>query len=110
MSYQHKNLAAGRWKDMPLLERMANIGSEVERAISWRERGNATYSEKAIERALELIDLSLQYPIRSSHLREIARMREALVDYFYGENELKSTDAVWRRYFSQFAYAARRDT
>lgn len=110
MSYQHRELAAGRWKDMPLLERMANIGSEVERAISWREKGNAAYSEKAIERALELIDLSLQYPIRSSHLREIARMREALVDYFYGENEFMSTDEAWHRYFSQFTYAARRDT
>lgn len=110
MSYQHAELAAGRWKDMPLLERMANIGSEVERAISWRERGNAAYSEKAIERALELIDLSLQYPTRSSHSREIVVVRGLLVDYFCGENEFKSTDAAWRRYFSPFAYAARRDT
>jgi hypothetical protein len=109
MSYQHKDLASGRWKGMPLLERMAHIGGEVERAISWRERGNASYSEKAIERALELIDLSLQYPLRPSHLREMARVREVLVDYFYGCNEFKSTDSSWRRYFSHFAYAARRN-
>ena len=33
MSYQHKDLAAGRWGQMSLSEQMANIGSEVERAL-----------------------------------------------------------------------------
>lgn len=31
--YQHQQLASGRWAKMPFLEQMANIGSEVERAI-----------------------------------------------------------------------------
>jgi hypothetical protein len=34
---------------------MANIGSEVERAISWGRKGNAAYKERAFFRALELI-------------------------------------------------------
>ena len=33
MTYQHKDLAAGRWKELPLFEQMSNIGSEVERAL-----------------------------------------------------------------------------
>lgn len=110
MSYQHAELAAGRWKELSLVERMANIGSEVERAISWREKGNPDYSRKAFERALELIDLSLECTRRRSHLKEIARVREALVDYFQGMNEFESTDYSWRKYFLPFAYAARRDT
>ena len=32
MTYQHAGLAAGRWKELPFVEQMANIGSEVERA------------------------------------------------------------------------------
>ncbi len=36
MSYQHKDLAAGRWSQLSLIEQMANIGSEVERALNWR--------------------------------------------------------------------------
>ncbi len=110
MSYQHRNLAAGRWKEMPFLERMANIAGEVERALSWRAKNNAEYSRGAFERALELLDLTLAYPQKRSHLKEIARVREALVDYFYGTNEFKSTDASLRRYFSHFTYAARRNS
>ena len=110
MSYQHRNLAAGRWKELPLFERMANIGGEVERALVWRAKNNAEYSQKAFERALELIDLTLQYSQTRSHLKEVARLREALVDYFCGTNEFKSTESSWRKYFSQFTYAARRNS
>jgi hypothetical protein len=107
VSYQHKDLAAGRWVQLSLVERMAHIGSEVERALRWREKNNVEYSRMAFERALELIDLSLEHPHRHSHLKEIARLREVLVDYFFGTNEFRSTDTSWRSYFSPFTYAAR---
>jgi len=110
MNHQHAGLAAGRWKEMPLIERMANIGSEVERALKWREKNNVDYSRKAFERALELVDLTLEAPDKHSHLKELARLREALVDYFCGANEFGSTDSSWRKYFSHFTYAARRDS
>jgi hypothetical protein len=110
VTYQHGELAAGRWKELPLLERMANIGSEVERALGWRAKNNIEYSRKAFERALELIDLTLECSQQRSHLKEIARMREALVDYFCGTNEFKSTESSWRSYFSHFTYAVRRNS
>jgi hypothetical protein len=109
MIYQHKNLAAGRWGELPLVEQMANIGSEVERAINWRAKADSVNSQKALERALELIDLSLDTVDNKAHLKEIARVREAIVDYFYGTNEFKSTDGWWRNYFLYFAYAARKE-
>jgi len=109
MSYQHKDLAAGRWKEMPFMEQMANIGSEVERALKWRAKNNAAYCRQAFERALELIDLTLENGARYACLKEIARMREALVDYFAGQNEFKSSQDSWRRYFLPFAYAARKN-
>lgn len=107
MTYQHRDLAAGRWKELPFLERMANIGGEVERALRWREKNNVEYSQKAFERALELIDLTLEHSRERSRLKEIARMREALVDYFCEANEFGSTESSWRRYFSHFTFAAR---
>ena len=110
MRYQHKDLAAGRWKELPFLEQMANIGSEVEHALGWRAENNAEYSLKAFERALELIDLTMEHPERRSRLKEIARMREALVDYFCGANEFQSTEISWRKYFSHFTYAVRRNS
>ncbi len=107
MSYQHKELAAGRWKQLPFLEQMANIGSEVERALNWRAKQNATYCRQAFERALELTDLTLDSITNFARLKELARLREALVDYFFGTNQFKSTEDSWRKYFSNFTYAAR---
>jgi hypothetical protein len=38
MTFEHKQLAAGRWRELPFLEQMANIGSEIERTVNWRQR------------------------------------------------------------------------
>ena len=37
----------------------------------------------------------------------LARLREALLDYFVGENRFGSSEESWRRYFYYFAFAAR---
>ena len=107
MSCQHKGLAAGRWEKLSLAEQMANIGSEIERALIWKSKDNVLYSQKAFERALELIDLTLENTKSFARLKEIARLREATVDYFFGTNQFRSTERLWRNYFSPFTYAAR---
>jgi len=109
MNYQHKDLAAGRWNQLSFLEQMANIGSEVERALNWRAKNNADYAQRAFERALELIDLSLDNNRNYARLKEITRMREAIVDYFSGVNQFMSSEGSWRNYFLPFTYAARRN-
>ncbi|MDP2924149.1 MAG: hypothetical protein Q8O30_10600 [Candidatus Omnitrophota bacterium] len=109
MSYQHKDLAAGRWSKLSFFEQMANIGSEVERALNWQTKDNISYSQKASERALELIDLTLENVKNPAHLKEITRLREAVTDYFFGSNQFMSTKSSWRNYFSYFTYAARRN-
>jgi hypothetical protein len=102
----HKELAAGRWHTLPLAEQLANIGSEVERALSWRDR-NRGIAERAFERALELLDLTLADPRHAQRLRELARLRELLADYFAFDNEYGSTPEWLRKYFRAFNYAAR---
>ena len=109
MSDQHKDLAAGRWSQLSFFEQMANIGSEVERALNWRVKKNNSYSQKAFERALELIDLTLDNEKNYAHLKEITRMREAIVDYFFGVNQFMSSEDSWRNYFLPFTYASRRN-
>ncbi len=106
-NYQHKSLAAGRWQELSLCEQMANIGSEVERALNWQVKNNPDYSQKAFERALELLDLTLQETRSFPRLKEIARVREAIVDFFAGENQYGSTAESWKKYFHAFTYAAR---
>ncbi|MBI4308760.1 MAG: hypothetical protein HY591_00360 [Candidatus Omnitrophica bacterium] len=109
MGLQHKSLAQGRWGQLSFLEQMANIGGEVERALNWRAKNNASYADLAFERSLELLDMALDNPGNITQLKELARVREALVDYFFGTNEYKSTEALWRSYFLCFTYAARRN-
>ena len=109
MTQQHKELAVGRWSELSFVEQMANIGSEVERALNWQTKHNADYSQKAYERSLELVDMTLDCAISFTRLKELARVREAIVDYFSGTNEFMSTDSSWRKYFLNFTYAARRN-
>ncbi len=109
MSYHHKELASGRWKELSLAEQMANIGSEVGRAMRWRRKGNTEFAQRAAVRALELLDLSLDAGHSYSQLKELARVREAVVDYLFGSNEFASSEALWRSYFDHFNYAARVD-
>lgn len=108
MNYQHKQLAGGRWLKFSFIEQMANIGSEVERTILWKEKQNNDYSQKAFERALELLDLTIADSKNKSRLRELTRLREILVDYFFCDNQYLSSNKLWRNYFYPFNYAARR--
>ncbi len=106
MSYQHKQLAEGHWFELTFFEQMANIGSEVERAITWKDK-NREYAIKAIERALELLELTIADVKNRTHLKELTRLRETLVDYFYFDNQYSSSDKLWQNYFYAFSYAAR---
>ena len=108
MIVQHKELAAGRWFTLSLVEQMANVGSEVERTFNWKAKGNLPYSQKAFERALELLDLTLADRKNTGRLKEVARVREIIVDFILGDNQFSSTEEAWKKYFLYFACAARK--
>lgn len=103
---QHKGLENGRWGEMSFAEQMANIGSEVERAISWKNKGNPDYSKRALDRALELLDLTVE-SVEYNRKKELLRTREALVDYFLFNNTYCSSDELWHGYFHPFGIYAR---
>ena len=105
-SAQHSSLAAGRWQTFSLVEQLANVGSEVERALNWLNKNNPEYSRLAFLRALELLDLTIADPRHRRRLKELTRLREALLDFFLGDNEYRSTEKSWRKYFYGFAYAS----
>jgi hypothetical protein len=95
-----------RAKEFSFLEQMGNIGSEIERTIRWKEKGNPEYCAMAFERALELLDLTIENTKAGPRLRELTRTREALADHFVFSNEYGTTDELWKKYFFSFAYAA----
>ena len=102
----HRELAAGRWRQLTLAEQLANVGSEVGRMRRWRDR-DARLMTGAFERALDLLDLTLADPRWRARLREIARARELLCDAAAGGGDYGSTLEDLDRYFLAFAVAAR---
>ncbi len=106
MNFQHKDLAAGKWKELSLLEQLANIGSETSHALNWRDKDRESY-ENAVYRALELLDLTISDPRWKNRLKEIVRARELLCDAILGGKEYKTSLKDLDRYFFHFAFAAR---
>lgn len=102
----HRDLAAGRWRTYSLAEQLGNVGSEVGRLARWRGRDDRL-AERAFDRALELLDLTLADPRWRDRLREIARARELLCDAASGGSEYRTTLEDLDRYFLAFAIAAR---
>jgi hypothetical protein len=111
MKATHQDLAAGRWWTLSLAEQLGNIGSEISRAERWKAR-NPEISRDAFFRALELFDLTLadtRLRVSRPRLREVARAREVVVDYFFGSNQYGSSGASLLKYFDAFALVARHD-
>lgn len=108
MTFQHANLANGRWHELTLAEQMGNIGSEISRAYGWKDRDPQQF-RNAVFRALELIDLTAADKRRDSSLKEILRVREVLCDIVFGLSEYNTSLADLDRYFFQFAFAARKN-
>lgn len=108
MTYQHKELAAERWTKMSFCEQMANVGSEVERAFNWKAKNNNDYSQKAVERALELLELTINNIQKQSYLKELTRVREVILDFFMGENVYNMDIASFKKFFYYFGVSARK--
>ena len=104
--FLHKELAAGRWSELSLAEQMANIGSEVSRSHKWQGKDKNIFWG-AVERALELFDLTLMDSRWKGRLREIARVREVFCDAITGGKEYKSSLKDLDRYFFYYAFCAR---
>lgn len=62
MTIIHKNIAQDSWFKMSFCEQMGNVGSEVGRAINWQKKGNIVQHEKALDRAFDLLDLTMADP------------------------------------------------
>ncbi|TRZ64563.1 MAG: hypothetical protein D4Q79_01300 [Spirochaetia bacterium] len=105
MTFIHKNLADGRWQKLSLMEQLGNIGSEVSRARNWEGKDEKIFSG-AVERALELFELTLQDKRWFGRLKEINRAREVFCDTILGGKEYGSTLEDLDRYFLDFAMAA----
>jgi len=100
----HKELMGDRWNSLSIIEQMANVGCDVDRAIRWRNKGELVDSRNAFERALELLQFTIADPKNRKRLRELCPLKDHLIDYFMYDNEYASTDEWFQKYFFNFNY------
>src|SRR5574341_800763 len=105
----HAGLAAGRWQTLTLAEQLANVGSEVDRALRGWEARRRDRFERALERALELFDLTANDDRWRGHRRrEILRAREEFCRLFFDDHPSTGSAPGLSKYFLQFGVLARR--
>jgi hypothetical protein len=108
MTTYHPDLAAGRWFTLSLANQLGNAGSEYERALCWKERGDQARFDHAFARLLELIDLTIADPRWRNHrLKELTRLREVVCDELYSEVPEFIHETDLREYFLYFGILAR---
>lgn len=108
MQTVHSNLASGRWQTMTIAEQLGNVGSEYERALRWKERGDSVHFENAFARMLELLDLTITDQRWKNHrLKELVRLREVVCEELSGENHKSTGSSDLRDYFLYFGILAR---
>ncbi len=100
--------AGVRWERFSLVEQLARVGSEVERALRAYGAGNTARFDLALDRALSLFDLTAADPRWSGHRRrEVLRAREDFCRLFFDADTPIESAVGLRRYFLAFGVAAR---
>ena len=74
-------ITSQRWARLSLSEQFGHVGSEISRARHWDEKKDVAGCEKALERALELLDLTIADRRWQKRLKEIVRLREVVSDH-----------------------------
>ena len=106
----HPSLASGRWRTFSLAEQLGNVGSDFDRAVRAKTQGRTERSMAALDRTLELLDLTANDPRwRGPRRREILRAREQVCRVFFDDTAEPDLASYLQKYFLQFALAARRD-
>jgi hypothetical protein len=105
VKYLHGDDIAKKWHKLSLEEQLGNVGSEFGRALNWKQKNQLTYFQKAFDRMLELLDLTIADPRWQNHrLKELCRLREnACLEL----SEKPQNPEGLNKYFLQFATLAR---
>lgn len=90
------------WYAMPVSMQISNIGSEVARAIRWKNKNNEDRKIEFCKKAIEFLQLSISDPKNVHRVHEFESCIEELRDYFMGDNEYNTTDEKLTEYYDAF--------
>jgi hypothetical protein len=101
----HKGLAHGRWFTFSFAEQMGHIGSEVYRAKNWQNK-DQKYFQGAVDRALELFDLTIVDKRWKGKLQEVVRAKKDFCNAVLDSSECDSKFKNLQKYFDSFLVEA----
>lgn len=90
------------WYAMPVTMQISNIGSEVSRAIRWKNKGDDVKKVNFCKKAIEFLNLSISDPKNVHRKQEFEFCIEELQDYFMGNNDYDTTDEMLEKYYDAF--------
>ena len=90
------------WFAMPISMQIANVGSEVHRAIRWKNKGDDQKKISFCKKAIEFLELIKTDPKNKHRKNELDFCIEELTDYFLGENIYHTSDEVLIKYYDAF--------
>jgi hypothetical protein len=93
-----------RWFEMPVTRQISNIGSEVARAIRWKNKGDYQKARNFCNKAIEFWLLTEEDPKNRHRVGEFNNAVEELRDFFLGDNIYQTTDEMLTRYYDAFLY------
>lgn len=96
-----------RWQNMTIYQQMGNIAGEISRARHWQDRHDMPSRDRSLERALELVDLTIEQNRNSHRVRELVRFREAVGQWLIDAHDFDVLPEELENYCLPFAVAAR---
>lgn len=90
------------WYNMPVGLQLANVGSEVNRALSWKKRGNAQRTASFCNKAIDFLEIMKTDEKNRNRIGELNFCIEELKDFFLGDNIYGTTDETLMKYYDAF--------
>lgn len=91
-----------RWFTMTYELQISNVGSEVHRAIKYKNRGDDNMKKNMTHKAIEFLQYMIEDPSNKDKIEEIEFRITQLIDYFMGENYLETTDAELIQFYDRY--------
>ena len=91
-----------KWFPLPVKTQMANVGSEVLRAIKWKNKGDTQKEYAFYEKAQDYLMLTIRDPKNFACLNELKLCSAELYDFFIGNNIYNTSEKVLKKYYDSF--------
>ena len=90
-----------KWFEMPLAVQMSNIGSEVHRAVRWKNKNDDDKATSFCKKAIEFLNIIKRDPKNKYRINEFDEAINELKDYFFS-SDCSTDETTLINYYDDF--------